>query len=45
MKHWNKLQRDMVNAPSLKTFKYRLDRALSSPFQLEIPIFTTCDTN
>jgi len=28
--HWNRLPRDVVNAPSLETFKARLDRTLSN---------------
>ncbi|KFP09543.1 hypothetical protein Z169_08335, partial [Egretta garzetta] len=30
MKHWNRLPREVVEAPSLETFKARLDGALSS---------------
>ncbi|KFP09899.1 hypothetical protein Z169_09786, partial [Egretta garzetta] len=30
VKHWNGLPRDVVGAPSLETFKARLDRALSN---------------
>ncbi|KFV50294.1 hypothetical protein N341_01975, partial [Tyto alba] len=29
VKHWNRLPREVVDAPSLKTFKARLDGALS----------------
>ena len=29
MKHWNRLPRDVVDAPSLETFKVRLDGALT----------------
>ncbi|KFR13546.1 hypothetical protein N306_02224, partial [Opisthocomus hoazin] len=29
VKHWNRLPREIVDAPSLKTFKARLDGALS----------------
>ncbi|KFP20397.1 hypothetical protein Z169_01145, partial [Egretta garzetta] len=29
VKHWNRLPRDVVEAPSLETFKARLDGALS----------------
>ncbi|KFV08920.1 hypothetical protein N340_02759, partial [Tauraco erythrolophus] len=30
VKHWNRLLRVVVDAPSLETFKVRLDRALSN---------------
>ncbi|KFW70382.1 hypothetical protein AS28_03186, partial [Pygoscelis adeliae] len=30
VKHWNRLPRGAVDAPSLETFKVRLDRALSN---------------
>ena len=30
VKHWHRLPREVVNAPSLETFKVRLDRALSN---------------
>ncbi|KFM10571.1 hypothetical protein AS27_08620, partial [Aptenodytes forsteri] len=30
MKHWHRLPREVVDAPSLETFKVRLDGALSS---------------
>ncbi|KFQ58287.1 hypothetical protein N334_05657, partial [Pelecanus crispus] len=28
VKHWNRFPREVVGAPSLETFKVRLDRAL-----------------
>ncbi|KFQ98213.1 hypothetical protein Y956_04171, partial [Nipponia nippon] len=30
VKHWNRLPREVVGAPSLETFKARLDGALSN---------------
>ena len=30
MRHWNRLPRNVVGAPSLETFKIRLDGALST---------------
>jgi len=30
VKQWNRLPREMVDAPSLETFKIRLDGALSN---------------
>ncbi|KFZ64042.1 hypothetical protein N338_05023, partial [Podiceps cristatus] len=30
VKHWNRLPREAVDAPSLEVFKARLDRALSN---------------
>jgi len=30
MKHWYRLPREVVDAPSLNMFKFRLDRALSN---------------
>ncbi|KFV09985.1 hypothetical protein N340_03486, partial [Tauraco erythrolophus] len=30
VEHWNRLPREVVDAPSLETFKARLDEALSN---------------
>jgi len=40
VKHWNGLPREVVEAPSLETFKARLDGALSNLIQLKISLFT-----
>jgi len=34
MRHWHRLPREVVDAPSLRTFKVRLDGALSSLIKL-----------
>jgi len=31
VKHWNRLLREVVDAPSLETFKVSLNRALNTP--------------
>ena len=31
VRHWNRLPRDVVDVPSLETFKTRLDKALGNP--------------
>jgi len=38
VKHWNGLPRKVVEAPSLETFKTRLDRALSNLIQLAVSL-------
>ncbi|PKU43319.1 hypothetical protein llap_6377 [Limosa lapponica baueri] len=38
VKHWNRLPREMVEAPSLETFKVRLDRALSNVIKLKMSL-------
>ena len=30
VRHWNRLPKDVANAPFLKTFKVRLDQALDN---------------
>jgi len=37
---WNRLPREAVEAPSLETFKARLDRALSNLVQLKMSLLT-----
>ncbi|KAK4824781.1 hypothetical protein QYF61_019207 [Mycteria americana] len=37
VKHWHRLPREVVDAPSLETFKARLDRALSNLIQWKMP--------
>ncbi|KAJ7418273.1 rna-directed dna polymerase from mobile element jockey-like [Willisornis vidua] len=38
VRHWNRLPREAVDAPSLKVFKARLDRALSSLVQWKVSL-------
>jgi len=40
VKHWNRLPREVVEAPSLETFKVRLDRALSNLIWLKMSLLT-----
>jgi len=40
VKHWHRLPREVVNAPSLETFKIRLDGTLSNLISLKMPLFT-----
>jgi len=40
VKHWNRLLRETVAAPSLAVFKARLDRALSSLVWLKMSLLT-----
>jgi len=40
VKHWNRLPRDVVGAPSLETFKARLGGALSNMILLRISLLT-----
>ena len=36
--HWNRLPKKLVDAPSLETFKVRLDGALSNLIQLKMSL-------
>jgi len=38
VKHWHRLPREVGNAPSLETFKVRLDGALSNLIELKISL-------
>jgi len=40
VKHWNGFPGDVVDAPSLETFKARLDRALSNLIYLKLSLLT-----
>jgi len=40
VKHWNRLPREMVDAPSLETFKARLDAALSNLVWWKVSLLT-----
>ena len=38
VKHWNRLPREVADAPALETFKVRLDRALSNLIELKMSL-------
>jgi len=40
VKHWHRLPREVVEAPSLETFKVRLDGALSNLVWLKMSLLT-----
>jgi len=40
VKHWNGLQGEVMEVPSLKAFKARLDRSLSNLIQLKMSLLT-----
>jgi len=40
VRHWNRLFREVVGAPSLETFKVRLDGGLSNLIELKMSLFT-----
>ena len=40
MKPWNALPREVVEAPTLETFKVRLDGALSNLVELKMSLLT-----
>jgi len=40
VKHWSRLPREVVDAPSLETFKVRLDGALSNLIEVKISLLT-----
>jgi len=40
VKHWYRFPREVVDAPSLETFKVRLDGALSSLIWLKVSLLT-----
>jgi len=39
-KHWHRLPREVVDAPSLEAFKVRLGRALSNLIQVKMSLLT-----
>ena len=40
VKRWNRLPREVVDAPTLETFKVRLDGTLSNLIQLKMSLLT-----
>jgi len=45
VKHWHRLPREVVDAPSLETFKARLDGALSNLVWLKISLLSAGGLN
>jgi len=43
VKHWQGLPKEVVGAPSLETFKVKLDGALSNLIELKIPMLTAVE--
>ena len=43
VRHWNRLPRDVVDAPSLETFKAKLDQALGKLIWLCMSMFFAKD--
>jgi len=41
VKHWSRLPRKVVEAPSLETFKIRVDGALSNLIELKMSLLTS----
>ena len=39
VRHWNRLSRDVVDAPSMETFKARLDQVLGNLPELWMSLF------
>lgn len=40
VKHWNRLPREVIDAPPLATFKVRLDGSLSNLIQMKMSLLT-----
>jgi len=40
LRHWHRLPKEVVDAPSLQVFKARLDGALSNPVWWKLPLPT-----
>jgi len=38
VRHWHRLPREVVDAPSLETFKVKLDEALSNLIELKMSL-------
>ena len=43
VRHWNRLPRDWVDNPPMKTFKKRLDQALGNLIYLYVSLFIAGD--
>jgi len=45
VRHWNRLPRDVMDAPSLQAFRARMDQALDNLVELWVSLFIAGEMN